>query len=1067
MNLSIRHWLEEHQIELLQLDQSGGVAFGIVQEMERQSLTVFDISVLAEVLSLPLVVARTQMQPLSQLTGSLLRQLSHKKPLKRNEGTWLAFQIAYLNGLLQLLEQEELLHKPWMNRRGLSGELVALPSRHRGRGLLEQPLEDSELLESLKTISPGRLSDTQAEQALSEMGNSDLVQRLSRTTKVWLVANGAEETEAKLLTGRLNHGLSGHLLACIALHSIGLPQLQKFVRLGNTAGLSETLIPNDNDDLLSSPVHQNSLTPSIDLNRERYRASFIMGLSEAFFEECFALKDLYVPPMGIPKAALSDSLQASTHEAVDLMEWLEGQLQDRNSFAVIEAPPGYGKTSFCQIWAAKVASELYPDWMPLLVQLRHATLGYTLEQTLDSALPIANFTCADGWLSPVAPDCLLILDGLEELPHSPLAEDPLWLLFDQLLRFQSRYRSRTGKPRHKIVLTCRTGTLGNGNLFGGTSLQTLVEARLRRIEIQPMGQEQLKKWFKNWSRLQTKNIAQTYFDFLKRGGMFRRDSARVELKAMVHQPLMLYLLGILHRDGLLDEGILQMPYPQVKFEIYDRLVTWLLGEPTAGLSSPIHRTAIVQAGLSHAGRSREAIANLLGDTPPQELRHQMLVAALKIGHSGRAWATQTGPLPAFYFRSVSANWPMGSRSQGLSVEFSHPHLGEYLCAEQIATKLKSLTSTARDAYGELTFEISSPAVFAQEIYNLLGYGILSMEMEELIAERLWREEARDRGKFRFRTLFARLHSFYISYCRGRWMDEGMAHSARDRFGEQGNPLNALQIDAAVGVNVFVLLCACGREAQIPFSPCDNSIGSDKLTIGQFDVSNASRLLNFNPSQLLVLARRTAVLSPTIFWARVRHTLKNLNLRGAYLNRAMLAGGSLQQSDLEAAVLIEANLTEANLKATNLSWANLTAANLSGANLSGTNLEGANLTGANLHRTNITSANLTNACLFQAQMDEKTKNLAKAKGAFFSSAQFQAYSQAIGSQSLKDLSRTPTFTHSHEQETSVLPIEMAEDEPVVYSTNVAQATSTFSTQIPDLQGDIDTVVLDQNSGMDNS
>jgi len=342
-----------------------------------------------------------------------------------------------------------------------------------------------------------------------------------------------------------------------------------------------------------------------------------------------------------------------------------------------------------------------------------------------------------------------------------------------------------------------------------------------------------------------------------------------------------------------------------------------------------------------------------------------------------------------------------------------------------------------------------------------------MEVEELVAERLWREEARDRGKFRFQTLFARLHSFYRSYCRGRWMDEGMAHSARDRFSELGNPLNALQIDAAVGLNVFVLLCPCGREAQIPFSPCGHPIGSDKPTIGQQVESDAEVPMDFNPSQLLVLARRTAVLSPTIFWARVRHTLKNLNLRGAYLNRAMLAGGNLQQSDLEAAVLIEANLAEANLKTTNLSWANLTAANLSGASLSGTNLEGANLTGANLHRTNIASTNLTNACLFQAQMDEKTLNIAKAKGAFFSSSQFQAYTQAIGSQSLKDLSRTPTFTHSHEQETSVLPIEMAEDEPVVYTTNAIRTASTSTTQVRDLKGDIDTVVLNQNSGMDNS
>ncbi|HEY9807630.1 MAG TPA: hypothetical protein V6D04_13755, partial [Candidatus Obscuribacterales bacterium] len=118
MSLLIRQWLADHNLQLAQFGtqsiQSGaivpaltGVAFHIVQDMEVKSLTPFDLSVITEVLESPLAVVRSEILPLAALVSELVQALSRKKALKRNEGTWLVFQIAYLNALERLITQEQ------------------------------------------------------------------------------------------------------------------------------------------------------------------------------------------------------------------------------------------------------------------------------------------------------------------------------------------------------------------------------------------------------------------------------------------------------------------------------------------------------------------------------------------------------------------------------------------------------------------------------------------------------------------------------------------------------------------------------------------------------------------------------------------------------------------------------------------------------------------------------------------------------------------------------------------------------------------------------------------------
>ena len=1047
MSLSIRHWLAERHIERRQLGhdsaQIAGIAFRLAQDMEVKSLNPFAISPLTDVLELPLTAAWEAAPALSQLSIGLLRILSRKKPLKRNEGTWLTFQVAYLNALQGILEQESQLRRPWVNR-------ALVPAGQDA----DQSLSDPQLVALLKTLRPGRLSDSQAEQALSLVADSFLVQQMNNLAIAWFIANGTEDTEAKLLTQRLSHGLPGYLLTVIAENPLPLAQLQKFVRLGNLGALRDTTI----SPIPARPLELSTASLPLNLNREYYRAALTCALSEPLLAEPFSLKDLYIPLKG--RVVRDEEYQVQEYSSsapgssrpVDLMQWAMSQLDDKTSIAVIEAAAGGGKTSFCQIWAARVAQELYPNWMPVLIRLRDATLGQTLEQTLESAFPVGRFTDTDGWFSPNSPPCLLILDGVDELPRSTQTERHLWTFMEQVMRFHNQDTDSTGLPRHKIFLTSRRATL-DGLIKKSRQTSTLyLPDQLHRIVVEPMGQDEFRQWFGAWAKLQSKSIAQAYFSFLKHGGAFKQRSSGNDLASLVTRPLMLYLLGVLHRDSWIDESIFQMGSPQVQFEIYDRITRWLLGEPATG-EGPLPE--LIREGFAHASRSLEAIANLLQGRDPQELRRQMQLAALMIIQTGqyqvssdaiaqgapaKLIAQRAAPeaivrhsstelttkvsapaLPALFFRSQpfkgsklrrllaqrrnsyenvapveSLKYNLQSNLQPAnlqpttptpsstlsspthSVEFSHPSLGEYLGAEAIAKQLTILTQKVPDQYNEITFVLHDALSVAQHLYALLGYGILSAEIEALVVERLRREQRRNSSVFSFSLLFQRLYRFYRAYCRGQWMDEGVAHQAHSQLSALNNPLNVLQIDAAVGINVFLLLCSGAQEAQIPFWPCGNP-----------DIPQ-----EFDPDLLLSFMGRTAALSPTAFWQRARSSLRKMQLAEACLNQAMLAEANLGHANLSAAELIGINLASAELHHANLSWASLAGANLSNANLFEANLEGADLSGANLKGANLKSANLTHACLFQTKLDEPSKDFAIHSGAIFSSEEFQAYKQSL-------------------------------------------------------------------------
>ncbi len=772
---------------------------------------------MVEVLELPLGVLWEEISIISQLTENLLRSLSQKKPLKRNEGTWLAFQIGYLQALQAILEQEATLQRPWLDR-------ANIPILKEEVGKLT--LQDSQLQGLLKTLSPGKLTDTQAEQALSLVADSLLVQQINNAAIAWLVANGAEEPEAKLLTERLLNSLPGHLLVVVTENAAPLAQLQKFFRLG--ISLSPNLITLEVGSIVGE---------KIDLHREHYRASLIKNLSMPLLIESFALKDIYVAQKGLPIEESISEQDKKTVKPVDLKTWAQQQLADLETIALIESEPGYGKTSFCQLWAAQVAQEFYPIWMPIVIRLRDVTYGKTFIETLNSAFAVNLST----WLEQENLPCLLLLDGLDELPPSAHGIRAKAIFIQQLLNFQSQHR-------HKIFLTSRSTTL--------QEIAPEIPLPLKRIIIQPLDAEELKQWFQQWTKVQSLAIAQNFFTFLKQAGLFASRSKLRELSVLVRQPLILHLLGILHREGLLDDELLHLaaankPKSSLLWEIHHRLSRWLLGYPlTGGI-----KTMLLRSGLAHIHRTPEAIANLLASRHPQDLLEQMQAIALKILHSQRhqiSLAEEANTLPGFYFKIRD----LESAAKTSLIEFSHVKLGEYLCAEAVTAELKLLTQYQDKVYGTLTFVVDSPSSVAQHIYNLLGYGILSQEIEELAIAILRREQ---KHKFSFEVLFQRLLSFWRAYCQGYWLDEGIAHKALSHFHALQNPVNVEQVNAAVGLNVFLLLCACYQETKVPFWPCGNPVN----------------LAEFNPEALSALIARTSLLHNPLLSLSVRAIARSL------------------------------------------------------------------------------------------------------------------------------------------------------------------------------------------------
>jgi uncharacterized protein YjbI with pentapeptide repeats len=702
---------------------------------------------------------------------------------------------------------------------------------------------------------------------------------------------------------------------------------------------------------------------------------------EKVFAESFTFRDIYVPLNAQPV-----DKNGNVHNwtgAFDLEAWAKSVLNDSNKQAqvmFIEGGPGRGKSVFCRMFADWVRQHLHPTWTPILIRLRDIrNFEKSIENTLRAAVK-ADFARSDnGWLTDRNTRFLFLLDGFDELLMERRTSEGLKEFLQQVGQFQ-RDCKQSQEMGHRVLITGRSLAL--------QSIEWLMPSNMERVEIVPMDDELQQQWFRRWEALIGTDKTSAFQQFLQD----QRCPERV--RELAQEPLLLYLLAAMHRDGELTVEMFEgVGGTRAKILIYEQSLewvltkqrpAWLMRELTQQDTDDLRRI-LTEAGLCVVQSGGECASvtmieeRLKGDNTAKALLEE---ARKRIGDNPLRNA-----LAAFYLQ------PAAGDKEG-AVEFAHKSFGEFLCAQQLKESLENWTQPGRRGRG-----LNVPdEQMHWEIYDLLGYGGLTPEILEYLMALLDTSD-----EFKPVQLFGRLEDFYLRWCEGEYIDipeETLPQKKTRQLQKQGIELGQRQVDVYAGLNVMILLLELHRYArsrnqiknQIIFYPC-----GQKDTEG-FDELRLLRIISYSHSVSIAAFLKTV--GQFLSGADLsRVNLSRATLSGANLSSADLSGANLSDADLSDADLSEidfrgANLSDADLSRANLSDADLSRANLSdidlgGANLSDADLSGANLSNADLHDTNFSSANLSRANLRGADLNRANLSNADLSSAVLSGTDFRS------------------------------------------------------------------------------
>lgn len=329
---------------------------------------------------------------------------------------------------------------------------------------------------------------------------------------------------------------------------------------------------------------------------------------ETVFDEPFTFADLYVPLQVNPVNKEGKIDEKATPKNIEA--WAETLLQDdhkKGQVLFIQGGPGRGKSVFCRMFADKVRREWSPIWIPILIRLRDVSVfARSLDQTLEDAIA-TDFTKDPGWLTDRNTRFLFFLDGFDELLMERGTTGGLQQFLDQVEKFQ-RGCAESSDRGHRVVITGRPLAL-----YG---VERLMPVNLERVEIAPMAAEIQQQWFGKWEKLAGSEKTQQFQAFLQ------NQQCPEQVKTLAREPLLLYLLAALHRDGKLQESQLTGDDPvAVRIQIYEAALEWVLTRQRSengadlnpkitGLDPEDLRSILAEAGLCvvQSGGESAAIA---------------------------------------------------------------------------------------------------------------------------------------------------------------------------------------------------------------------------------------------------------------------------------------------------------------------------------------------------------------------------------------------------------------------------------------------------------------------------
>jgi hypothetical protein len=847
------------------------------------------LGLLAAMPAAPIAAAGLSFVGIARKGVKLYREKTNKE-LSLEEWVAIASPLAYLESFNELVQTNTLLQ-----------QISTTP--------VSEPVQ-----QQIEKLGEFRLDEHLAKNALTCFHESELAQVLNQLLSTQLHQAGMAQNEAQIVAAWVGWGTHRYLKKALEDAEDSVRQMAELYMAGQQ----------------QEPDKYNSIDAYL---REQIATKPL----EKVFAESFSFRDIYVPLKAMPLDKNGDVDEDT--EAFDLEAWAKDilndpQKQDRVMF--IQGGPGRGKSVSCRMFADLVRQQLHPIWTPVLIRLRDIPkLQPSFRETLREAVHADFAASDDGWLTDRNTRFLFLLDGFDELVMEGRTSG-LEEFLKQVGQFQQDCQ-RSKDMGHQVLITGRSLALH--------SIERFMPHNLERVEIQPMDDELQQRWFANWGKL----IGAEPTDLMR---ILQDKRLPNRLRELAREPLLLYLLAAMHRDGELRLEMFEAAEgARAKILIYEKTLDWVLTKQrpdwlnrqltameTEGLRRILAEAAlcVVQSGgecaamemLKERIKDNDSAARLI-----EQAQERLGDDALK------------NALAAFYLQPASSD-------KGGSVEFAHKSFSEFLFAQLLKESLEEWTVPGRR--GE-EFLVKNGQM-AWEIYDLLGYGGLTQEIVEYLMgllttppTPLGKGGARE-GEFRPVQLFNRLENFYLRWCDGEFIDALQDNYPQKKMSQlqgQGIKTGVRQVDVYAGLNVMILLFELHRYAQskdnlkekIVFYPCGNNDS------GGFDKNRLSRIMNYSNC--------------------INH-ISFLTIARSFLSGANFGGLNLGISHLPYI-----NFSKANFEATNLTAALLDSVNFSGANLSSADLDHAWLKKANLTGANLKGANLSEADLENISWDEYT------------------------------------------------------------------------------------------------
>jgi hypothetical protein len=362
---------------------------------------------------------------------------------------------------------------------------------------------------------------------------SDLVKQFNEILVDRLVESGVDSAVASRFADRVAWGAPRYVNEMVAEHAEKIKVLAEVYRNGGKEVLAQYA--------------------SIDeYVRDRIQP---LPFEQVFDESNLQLQEIYVPLEIQPLATSGEDTSASPEP---IKAWAIDKLLDSESKAIlfIQGEAGRGKSVFCRMFADLVWQEL--AFTPILIRLREiGTLGDTFTETLEKYLETVDFTKNTHWLTDKNQRFLFLLDGFDELILQDRSTGGLKEFIEQVEKFQST-------SHHRILIT------GRPLAMQGIEKSAFRNKCLERVNLLPMKNEIRNDWLRKWSVKFGELELRVFVGFLK------ACPADIEDK-LAREPLLLYLLGRIHRDGEITAAELNGTSGMAaKVKVYDKTIEWVL-----------------------------------------------------------------------------------------------------------------------------------------------------------------------------------------------------------------------------------------------------------------------------------------------------------------------------------------------------------------------------------------------------------------------------------------------------------------------------------------------------------